>query len=263
MSKWKFKKVVRKRYGRQIWKIATRKGEKGYFKFFVSQKHKDLRILVANEYIAASLAKRLGLPVAKVKKVSVRGPRGIKRKGIVSIRAAGKKVIPWKKAPGKVFRRPHHYVKKADLLAQLVVFDAWIMNPDRTSHNLILYRQKSSKRYKWYLIDHGIALFGKQDQWKLRKAKKAFRRKKQHKFALLSKKGKRLLFPKGLKRFFRANQSAADKMIRKIQRLPRSTIRQAIGKVPKSYLKKTEKKFMTEVLVSRQKRMKKIVMHLT
>lgn len=186
---WKFKRVLRNRYGRQIWIVANRRGTKGFFKFPSSQNRKEIRILAANEYIASSLAKSVGLPAAKVQRAKVKGPKGMKRIGLVSVKAKAKKLTAWKRAPSKAIKEPEIYVKKAELLAQVIPFDAWIMNPDRTNHNLVLYRNKSSRLYKWYLIDHGIALFGKANKWRLQKARKRFKRKKQFQFSLLSKKG--------------------------------------------------------------------------
>lgn len=257
--KWKFKNLLRSMYGRQIWRVANRRGTRGYFKFPVSKDRKELRFLVANEYIAASLARSVGLPVAKVKEISVKGPKGMKRRGIVSIRAKAKKVIPWKKAREEVHMQPGKHVKQTDLLGQVMVFDAWILNPDRTNHNLILYRNKPAARYKWYLIDHGIALFGKPSKWSLRKAKKSFVCKRSFKFSLHSKKKKRIRVPKGLKRFISANRQVAERMISKIESLPRSDINKAIKRVPKGYLKKSEKKFIKKMLLCRQKQMKEIV----
>lgn len=256
---WKFKRVLRNRYGRQIWIVANRRGTKGFFKFPSSQNRKEIRILAANEYIASSLAKSVGLPAAKVQRAKVKGPKGMKRIGLVSVKAKAKKLTAWKRAPSKAIKEPEIYVKKADLLAQVIPFDAWIMNPDRTNHNLILYRNKSSRLYKWYLIDHGIALFGKANKWKLQKARKRFKRKKQFQFALLSKKGKGLVIPKGLKRFSAKNVDAMEGMITKIESLPKSAIRKAIRSVPKGYLRKTEKQFIKKVLLSRKKKIRQIV----
>ncbi|WP_419879623.1 HipA family kinase [Brevibacillus centrosporus] len=259
MLNWKFKRVVRNRYGRQIWMVTNRKGAKGYFKFPSSQKRKELRIQAANEYIAAYLAKSVGLPAATVRRATVKGPKGMKRKGLVSIKANAKKLLPWKEIPKAAYTEPEKYLEKADLLAQVIPFDAWIMNPDRTNHNLILFQNKYARRYKWYLIDHEIALFGKPNQWKLRKARKRFRCKKQYKFSLLSKKGRRLLIPKGLKSFWARHPEASEAMITKIEYLPRSVIRKALGSVPRGYLKKTEKKFIKNVLISRQKKVRRLV----
>ncbi|MGG1664171.1 HipA family kinase [Brevibacillus sp. NRS-1366] len=260
-GRWRYRKLFRKRYGRIIWLVTKRNGEKGYFKFPVQKKQrKEQRILVANEYIAAALAKRVGLPVAKVKLVTVRGPRGIRRRGLLSQKASANKVIPWKRAKKRVYRRLDEKVKKANLLARIAAFDAWIMNPDRNNRNLILYRKKSAKQYKWYLIDHGIAVFGKPSRWSLRKAKRQFRKKKAYKFTMHSgSKKKKQRVPKGLKRFTQDNQKSLDKMVKKIKKLPNSAIRKAVKKVPRGYLKRAERKFITKVLIHRKKQIKKIV----
>lgn len=257
--KWKFKKVFRNLYGRQIWIVTNRKGRRGYFKFPVSRKRKEHRILIANEFIAASLARSVGLPVAQVKEIKVKGPKGLKRKGILSLKAKAKKVIPWRKAREELHLRPDQYVEKANQLAQVMVFDAWILNPDRTNRNLVLYRKKSRDRYKWYLIDHGIALFGKASQWSLRKAKKTYSCKRSSRMSLLSRTKRGLRIPKGLKRFSSENWQSTESMIVKIQSLPKAVITKAFTKVPHGYLKKSEKRFMKSVLRCRQKRLRQIV----
>jgi len=258
--RWRYRKLFRKRYGRIIWLVIKRNGKKGYFKFPAQKKQRrEHRILVANEFIAAALAKSVGLPVAKVKQVMVRGPRGVRRKGLLSQKASANKVIPWKKAKKRVYRKPHKKVKKADLLARIVAFDAWIMNPDRNNRNLILYRKRKAKRYKWYLIDHGIAVFGKPSRWSLRRAKRKFRKKRAYKFTMHSGSKKKQRIPKGLKRFTLDNRKSFDKMVRKIKRLSNSAIRKAVRKVPKGCLRKSERRFITKVLIHRKKQIKKIV----
>ncbi|WP_312116175.1 HipA family kinase [Brevibacillus reuszeri] len=259
-GRWRYRKLFRKRYGRIIWLVIKRNGKKGFFKFPVQKKQRrEHRILVANEYIAAALAKSVGLPVAKVKQVTVRGPRGIRRRGLLSQKASANKVIPWKKAKKRVHRKPQKKVKKGDMLARIVAFDAWIMNPDRNNRNLILYRKKSAKHYKWYLIDHGIAVFGKPSRWSLRKAKRKFRKKKAYKFTMHSGSKKKQRIPKGLKRFTLDNRKSFDKMVKKIKKLPNSVIRKAVKKVPKGCLRRAERKFITKLLIHRKKQIKKIV----
>ncbi len=256
--KWRYRKHLRRRYGRLIWSVRKRKNRKGYFKSNVRAHHRtSYRILVANEYIAAYLAKKLGLPVAKVLQARVRGPRGYIKRGLVSVKANARKVIPWKKAKSNVKKKPQKYIKNAKKLARLVAFDAWILNPDRSNHNLILYRRKSWKKYKWYGIDHGISLFGNPDKWNLRRAKKKFSCKKAYKFCLHTGDKKKQRIPYGLKRFTRENRKQLDKMVKKIQSLPTSEIKKAIKRVPKGCLKKSEKKFIQKVLQCRRKQMKK------
>jgi len=165
-----------------------------------------------------------------------------------------------KRQKKRVYRNPQKKLKNADLLARIVAFDAWIMNPDRNNRNLILYRKKSAKRYKWYLIDHGIAVFGKPSRWSLKKAKRKFRKKKAYKFTMhTGSKKKKQRIPKGLKRFTQEHRKSLDKMVKKIKKLPNSAIRKAVKKVPRGFLKKAERKFIAKALIHRKKQIKKIV----
>lgn len=46
------------------------------------------------------------------------------------------------------------------------MFDGWIANVDRAAgKNLILYRNAPHEKYDWYLIDHGLALYGAPAKW--------------------------------------------------------------------------------------------------
>lgn len=164
-DKWKYRKLLRSRYGRKIWIVARGSGEKGYFKFPLSSRHNDYRILVANEYIAAELARLVGLPAAPVKGLRLKGPGGRHQRGIVSVSANAKEVVPWKKAWPDVHQFPEQHIEQAERLARLVVFDGWILNPDRTNRNLILYRNHAGERFRWYMIDHSLALFGAPEKY--------------------------------------------------------------------------------------------------
>lgn len=260
--KWKFKKLLRKRYGREIWIVKRRDGTKGYLKIpFISNKNK-YRLLVANEYIAAYLARKLGLPVSKLKEISVKGPGRVKKRGLLSIKAKAKEVIPWKKAQFHNSAQIERKVKKAELLAQLIAFDAWILNLDRTNHNLILHRNHPRRRYNWYLIDHGIALFGSPSKWKKRWSRKTYKKPRTYEKTLHSKKSKKSLplrIPKGLKRYTLQHRSYTEAMVQKISSLSKREIDNAIKKVPKGYLKRAEKAFIRNMLLKRQKHIQQIV----
>ncbi|MEJ8543816.1 HipA family kinase [Brevibacillus borstelensis] len=231
--------------------MKDRAGTKGYFKFPVTKQWKNYRILLANEYIAAELAGLVGLPAAGVKEISVKGPKGRRPRGIVSLRATAREVIPWKKASPEVHQNPERHVQQSELLAQLAVFDAWIMNPDRTNRNLILYRDQPEDRYRWYLIDHGLALFGSPEKWKAKRAKRS--QASDTLFPRTNRRKTKLRVPAGLKRFTSENRAAVSKMIEKIQALSSQDVSKAIKKVPPTYLKRLEKDYIKRVLRSRQK----------
>lgn len=259
MSKkqWKYKKFLRKKCGTEVWVLQNRRGIEGYFKFLVAQKRTQ-RIMVANEYIGAALAKLVGLPTAKVKKISATGRKGQKRAGLVSVSANAQEVITWREANDKIHDHPEKYLEQSHLLPQIIVFDAWILNPDRTNRNIILYRNTPQERYKWYLIDHGAALFGTPAQWKLKRAKMVYGNKSKITLAMHSRKKDVLKVPKGLKYFSYAHIQEMQEMVRKIQAISPVAISKSLKKVPKRYLKRSEKTYMKKILLSRQRQIQQI-----
>lgn len=218
--------------------------------------------MVANEYIAARLARMLGLPVAALKEIQVKGPRRKKMRGMVSIKANAKEVIPWKKAKFSSYSLLEREVHEMNLLVQMLVFDAWILNLDRTNRNLILYRNRSDELYNWYLIDHGIALFGSPVKWKRSWARKKYKTPGAYEKTLHRRKCRKFLslrVPKGLKAYAMKHRSATDHMISRISRLSRQEIDRSIRTVPKGYLKPSEKAFVRSMLLKRQKHIRQIV----
>lgn len=240
---WKNKKQGK------VWIVTNEKGQKGYFKF-TTQKHWFYSgTMIANEFIAAALARQLGFPTAKLEYTSVVGPDGKKQKGIVSVSEDANEVITWYEAPAYVWNQPEKYVEQVDLLSQLVVFDAWITNIDRApGKNLILYRQNSWEKYKWYLIDHGHTLFGSPRKWKRGSWNSAIWKKLWRFYNV----------PRGLLRL----QSCKDNlepMIRKIENMTRKEIEMAIGEAPKETIQKKEKEFIKKLLLTRKKQIRHIM----
>lgn len=265
MEKWRFKRVLRKRYGRQIWIVRKRNGKEGYLKFPLATNQKAYAILVANEIIAASLAESVGLYVARSGEAAVKGPQKRKKRGVVSEKKKAQKVITWRNAYPKISHELEKHVEQLDLLAQIVVFDAWILNLDRTSRNLMLYRNKADEPYKWYLIDHGLALFGTPENWKRKWAKKPLTDAKSYEHTLHPKKAKTPVsqrVPSGFIRLVLNHRPSLDNMIRTITSLPVQEIEKAIEKVPKGYLSHAERAFVTNMLLTRQKELPTLVSEL-
>ncbi|MGG1660066.1 HipA family kinase [Brevibacillus sp. NRS-1366] len=247
--RWKYLKTVKKISRKRIWLIKNEKGSTGYFKCPLRHRMKQYRLMVANEYIAAALARRLGLPVAKLSQETVRGPKKEKMRGMVSVRIRATEVITWNQADKEVHLAPEHFVNGSDLLAQVVVFDTWILNPDRTSVNIVLYRNNPTEKYNWYLIDHGSALFGSPSKPPLSKRIKA-------KHPQLNK-GIRL--SNGIKSLILKNEDAVADMIQKIESLTKSNIKKAIKSVPKSHLSKAKERFIQKLLLFRKRKLRKIM----
>ncbi|MEJ8545335.1 hypothetical protein Q3F21_08540 [Brevibacillus borstelensis] len=200
--------------------------------------------MIMNEYLAISLAKSLGLPVAKFKPAIVLGPDRKKVKGYISRRVDAKEVITWQRAKKEVQRCPELFVNDIELLAQVIVFDAWILNKDRTSVNLVLYRDSPEEKYNWYLIDHGSALLGSPNN-------SPFARVKGIKHPQLKK---RMRIPSGMQKLVLRNRPAVDEMVKRIQGLPASEINRAISTVPKQLaLTKRKKEVLRTLLQYRQK----------
>lgn len=256
---WRYDSLLRRKYGRQNWILVNRQGYKGYFKFPTSTQGKKYRIMMANEMIALSLAKLVGLPVPKQKLITIKGRKGIRRKGLLSEEAMANEVIPWRMAKDEVHHNPELFIENSRLLAQLIAFDAWILNPDRTNRNLILYRNHPAERYKWYLIDHGIALFGSPGVWSLHKAKRLIRSNDSVIFAIHKQKRYVFKIPIGLWAFAQRNKREIDIMIAKIQALTKKDLFEAINDIPPRYLKRSEKTFLRKLLLSRREQLPLIV----
>lgn len=225
-------------------------GRRGYFKFATKKQRYYSGPLIANEMISAALAEMLGFPVASLELATVVGPDRKRRNGIVSISEAANEVITWKEADKKVHQRAEDHVKDIELLSTLVVFDAWITNTDRaTGKNLILYRDHEEDKYSWYLIDHGLALYGSPRKWRIRGDWKS---------SVWDKVWIFYHVPRGLLRL-QSSFETLEPMIAKIESLPEAKIEEALNCVPKEYLTEKERRFIKRLLLYRQERLQKII----
>lgn len=249
IPEWKLKKAWKAKRQGQVWVVENSSGNRGYFKFATKKQWYFSGPMVANEYIAAALAKKLGIPVAELEMATVAGPNGVLRKGIVSKAVQATEIKTWKDAGSAVYRNVEKVMNQIDLLQGLVVFDAWIANIDRASgKNLIIYRNSPAEKYNWYLIDHGHTLYGSPRKWK-RGAWNAPIWRKLWLFYHV---------PKGLLQI-QSSFDLLEPMMQKIESLTEADIDDAIGSVPKGYLRKRERDFIKRLLLHRQKWLRKII----
>ena len=232
-----------------VWMVENDKGQKGYFKYTTLKHWFYSGTMIANEFIAAALARSLGFPMAQLEYASVLGPKGKKQKGIVSLVEDANEVMTWYEASASVWKEPERHVEQVDLLSQLVVFDAWITNIVRApGKNLILYRNDSWEKYKWYLIDHGHTLYGSPRKWK----------RGPWDGPLWQKLWRFYNVPRGLLRL-QSSIANIEPMIKKIENLSNREIEMAIEEAPKGTIKKQEKEFIQQLLVTRRKQIRNIM----
>jgi hypothetical protein len=237
-----------KRQG-QVWVVEDQNSTRGYFKFSTKKQYYFSGPMIANEYIAAALARKLGFPVADLKMATVVGADGRRRRGVVSIAKKACEVLTWHDADAAVYDAPEQHVEQTDLLAMLIVFDAWIANIDRaTGKNLILYRNDRASKYKWYLIDHGHCLYGSPRKWK-RGAWNAPIWEQVWRFYHV---------PKGLLRL-QSSRAALHPMIAKIEALTEADLDDALNSVPTGHLSPYVRRFTKRLLLHRQKKLRSII----
>ncbi|WP_052487347.1 HipA family kinase [Gordoniibacillus kamchatkensis] len=232
-----------------VWVVKDAGGSRGYFKFAVPEQWHYSGTMVANEIIAAELARKVGIPVVVLEHAELAGPDGVVRRGIVSREAAAREVITWKDASAEVRSRPGKYVKNLGKLRGLVVFDAWIMNMDRaTGKNLILYRNSPNEKYNWYLIDHGLTLYGSPYKWE--------------KYPYGSEYWNQLWryyhVPKGLLRL-QSSGVKLEPMLRKIEAVSKADIVSIVDGVPGQFLPVAQRDFIVTMLTDRQKELRGII----
>ncbi|WP_027415638.1 HipA family kinase [Aneurinibacillus terranovensis] len=248
-SKWMLKKAWKAKRQGQVWVVENENGQRGYFKFATAKQWYYSGPMIANEYIALALAKKLGFPAAELVQATVRGPDGKKQTGIVSLEKPAKEIITWREAGEELHSQPERFVEQIDKLRTLVVFDAWIANIDRAlGKNLILFRNDAKEKYKWYLIDHGHTLYGSPRKWK--RGKMGAR--------IWLQLWKYYHVPKGLQRL-QSSWPILYEEIKKIESITPCEIDEALNSVPPGSLRKKERAFIKRLLFYRQKRLRTII----
>lgn len=249
-SGWKCIKEVSYKLQGNVWRVKDNHGRQGYFKFSTEDQWYYAGTLIANELIAANLAKKLGFPVAEYEVTTVIGPNGEEVKGIVSIEVSAREVITWNKVSEDIVHFPDKYVNQMDLLSTLIVFDAWIVNVDRaTGKNLILYRNDTNEKYNWYLIDHANCLFGSPYKWE-RASWDSVYWEKIWKFGHV---------PKGFLSF-QSNYEKLSSMIEKIELLTEEDIEDCVTGIPKGVIELSTQNFIKQLLLNRKFKLRKMIL---
>lgn len=249
-STWRLISTFKAKPQGHVWYVADDNERQGYFKFTVPDNWYFSGPLFANEYIAAKLARHLDFPVAKLKRATVLGPDGNPQEGFVSIKKTAREITTWCDVDKEVVNYPEKYVNHLDLIRLLVVFDAWIVNVDRANgKNLVLYRNDPSEKYDWYLIDHGLTLYGPPRKWERGAWNSPYWDQLWNYYHV----------PKGLLRL-QSSAKTLQPMIRKIESVRKSDIDRIIRKVPKEYLGDKERFIIRRLLLYRQKRLRSIIM---
>lgn len=247
--RWKWVAVRKAKRQGQIWVVADQQGVRGDFKFATTRHWYESGPIIANEYVAAALAERLGYPVAALEQATVLGPEGEAQSGIVTVEARAVEIIPWSEAPQRVQERPEESLHDVEQLASLIVFDAWIANPERAAgHNLILYRNDPNEKYDWYLTDHSRALYGSPRKWK----------RGSWNSAVWEQLWLFYRVPQGLLHL-QSRLDLLEPMIDQIERLQESDINNALNKVPRGALRERERQFIKRLLLQRQRRLRSII----
>lgn len=242
---WTVKREWKHKLQGQVWIVQDGRGRIGYFKYATPHQWYYSGPLIANEFISATLARRVGLPVARLESATVKGADGVYHKGLVSIPVKAKFILTWCDVREQVRCHPELHVQQLKQLRGLVAFDAWIGNVDRgTGKNLVLYRDRPSEKYKWYLIDHGNAL------WAPRRLKIGAYRS-----PIWDDVWRYSHVPKGLLRL-QSSWRALEPMIRKIESLGERDIDLAIQSIPNGCLRDKESKLIKRMLLYRQKRLR-------
>ncbi|MCL6517285.1 hypothetical protein [Alicyclobacillus sp.] len=249
MARWHYQRALSEKPQGQVWLVRSEHGRTGYFKFVHEDQWPYAGPFIANEFITAALARRLGFPVAALEVADVAGPDGIWQHGIVSIAATSPEVLPWADAPPEVRRRPEAWLRNVERLCQLVVFDAWTVNVDRaTDRNLILHRDHGDSRYDWYLIDHSLCLLGAPYKWASRDWRDPYWMNlwKYHHV------------PEGLLRL-QSDWRALRPMVERIQQLSRSVVDEAIATAPAGSLPPDQARQTRNLLLYRQRHLERII----
>lgn len=119
-----------------------------YFKYPVAN---PAGPICANEFIAAKLADKIGLPINKTQFKNFDSIDG------VLIEKSPGEVNMWNSFPFK--NDLERTLENFNLLPRIVVFDVFIGNMDRNNDNII-YSRIGKRKYDFYLIDHSIGLYG-------------------------------------------------------------------------------------------------------
>ncbi|MCL6548004.1 MAG: hypothetical protein K6T30_03745 [Alicyclobacillus sp.] len=248
MAQWRFERVVSEKLQGQVWRVQS-EDRVGYFKFARDDQWRYSGPYIANEWITAKLARRLGLPVADLEVADVVGPDGEAWHGIVSVVTRADEVISWAKAPPAVRQRPEDHVYDVARLRQLVVFDVWVANVDRASgRNLVLYRETDQTLYRWYLIDHALTLLGAPYKFKRHPWTSPYWEDVWRYYHV----------PSGLLRL-QSSWAALAPLVERIEQLPAAFLTEAVEVPPQAAMSQALRQETRALLEHRQRRLRKMI----
>ena len=149
----------------QVWRVQEAGGKTGYFKFAYKDQWYDAGPIIGNEWITWQLAQKLAIFSADLDVTSILHNE-TELRGVVSMQKNHDTIVSWRNLDTTVVQDPYSQIADADTLFGVIAFDAWITNIDRGSgKNILFYRDAPQERYRWYLIDHGYALYGCDRKW--------------------------------------------------------------------------------------------------
>lgn len=248
---WRFLHPVSTKPQGTVWTVRRDDGTLGYFKFATPAQWKYSGPMAANEWMTRNLARVLGLPVAHLEMADVVGPKGQSVRGVVSVvpKRAEARLSTWQALPGSVKHDPEPVLRRFSLLCQLVVFDAWTVNVDRAAgKNLILWRQGSDERFHWYLIDHGLTLYGAPYKWGVHPVHDPYWGDLWRYYHV----------PEGLLSA-QSRWEALKPMVKKIEALPVQLVQEVVASVPDKTLSPDLAAFTLALLLQRQRTLRTIV----
>ncbi|WDL98323.1 HipA family kinase [Alicyclobacillus sp. ALC3] len=246
---WRFERKLSAKLQGSVWIVTNPVEGTGFFKFATPDQWHYAGPYIANEWAAATLAKQLRFPVAKLDLAEVIGSDGLPRQGIVSVATQAAEITTWNQIGQIVRERPEEQVENIKRLRQLVVFDAWIANVDRAvGKNIVLYRRPGAQRYNWYLIDHALALLGAPYKWDEHDWSTAYWDKLWRYYHV----------PNGLLRI-QSSWRVLEPMVERIEQMPVETIEEAVRSVPAGALSAPLQAEMIDLLLHRRARLRRII----
>lgn len=247
-NEWIVDKLWKEKLQGDVWIVHNESGQRGYFKVPGRNPYYG-GTMIANEIVAASLARILDFPVADVLVTKLRHPDGQEWAGVLSIQKEASELLTWQETSAAVKANPSLHVRNMQRLRELVVFDAWILNTDRgAGKNLILHRDSGEEKYDWYLIDHGNTLYGSPYRWRI-----AHWRSRHWDYLWRYSR-----VPQGLLKE-QSDIKLLTPMIKRIQTISTSTIRDVVGQVSPAFLPKYERRVMLWLLLRRQEKLYRVM----
>lgn len=251
MSKWgpwKYVSTFSEKYQGVVW-VVERKGEagkqQGYFKFQNPENIQYGGPMIADEMIAAKLAKKLKIPIHELECTTID-----KKEGVVSIVKDAHLLTRWDLLPKKVTDNIPKYFKDPKHLINMFVFDVWTCNTDRgTNKNIIVYQSKADAPYEIYLIDHNHALHDANLKWNKHSYRSAYWKNLWRYYKP----------PTGVQKLVLENQAYLKYCVKRVRRIKSTEIKAMIESVPAKHLRAKEAHLIYQLLRKRQRDLPKII----